>query len=149
LEEKVHEYFELDRPSPYMLLVAEVKQERRKKQNDSSNNDLMKRLKQERSDIPAITHVDYSARIQTVNRRDNPQFYDIIKAFENRTGIAVIVNTSFNVRGEPIVCSPQDSYRCFMRTGMDVLVMEDRILYKSEQPTWMEDKDWRDEFKLD
>ena len=149
LEEKVHEYFELDRPSPYMLLVADVKQERRKKQNDGTNSDLMKRLKQERSDIPAITHVDYSARIQTVNRRDNPRFYDIIKAFEDRTGIAVIVNTSFNVRGEPIVCSPQDAYRCFMRTEMDILVMEDRILYKSEQSKWTESKNWHDEFKLD
>jgi carbamoyltransferase len=149
IEEKVHEYFELDRPSPYMLLVADVKKERRKILNDGIYSDLMERLKQERSDIPAITHVDYSARIQTVNRRDNPRFYDIIKAFEDRTGIAVIVNTSFNVRGEPIVCSPQDAYRCFMRTEMDILVMEDRILYKSEQSKWTESKNWHDEFKLD
>jgi carbamoyltransferase len=149
IEEKVQEYFELDRPSPYMLLVADVKKERRKKQNEITNSDLMKRLKKERSDIPSITHVDYSARVQTVNKRDNPQFYNIIKAFEDITGIAVVVNTSFNVRGEPIVCTPQDAYRCFMRTEMDVLVLEDRILYKSGQPKWIEEKDWRREFELD
>ena len=110
---------------------------------------MLERLKTKRSDIPAITHLDYSARIQTVNRNDKPDFYQVIKEFENLTGCAVVVNTSFNVRGEPIICTPEDAYRCFMRTEMDVLVMEDFILFKEEQSSWEEGKEWRNELILD
>jgi carbamoyltransferase len=102
-----------------------------------------------RSEIPAVTHVDYSARIQTVRREVNPLYADILQAFEQRTGCPVLVNTSFNVRGEPIVCTPEDSYRCFMRTGIDALVLESRILLKEEQPPYEEAGDWRQEFALD
>ena len=102
-----------------------------------------------RSDVPAITHVDYSARIQTVRRETNPDYYDIIHAFYRKTGCPVIVNTSFNVRGEPIVCTPEDAYRCFMRTNMDVLVMETFILEKAEQAPMVDDRAWREEFVLD
>ena len=102
-----------------------------------------------RSDIPAVTHVNYSARVQSVNRRDNPDYYDLIKAFEDRTDCGVVVNTSFNVRGEPIVCTPEDAYRCFMRTEMDCLVLGPYLLEKSEQPAWVEEGDWREEIELD
>ena len=138
LEEKVTEYFELDRPSPYMLLVAGVRENRRFPLPSRDKMGMMERLKTRRSDIPAVTHLDYSARIQTVNRHDKPDFYDVIAEFEKLTGYAVVVNTSFNVRGEPIVCTPEDAYKCFMRTGMDALVMEDFILFKGEQPQWKE-----------
>jgi carbamoyltransferase len=110
---------------------------------------IQERLKVKRSDIPAVTHLDYSARIQTVNQNDKPDYYAVISEFEKLTGCAVVVNTSFNVRGEPIICTPEHAYRCFMRTEMDVLVMEDFILYKEEQPLWEEGKDWRDELILD
>ena len=149
LEEKVAEYFELDRPSPYMLLVADVRENRRFPQPSRDNMGMMERLKTRRSDIPAVTHLDYSARIQTVNRHDKPDFYDVIAEFEKLTGYAVVVNTSFNVRGEPIVCTPEDAYKCFMRTEMDVLVMEDFILFKGEQPQWKEGKEWRNDLVLD
>ena len=149
LEEKVSEYFEIDRPSPYMLLVADVHEKRRFPQPSGDKRDMMERLKTKRSDIPAVTHLDYSARIQTVNRNDKPDFYQVITEFENLTGCAVMVNTSFNVRGEPIICTPEDAYRCFMRTEMDLLVMEDFILFKEEQPPWAEGKEWRDELILD
>ena len=99
--------------------------------------------------MSAITHVDYSARIQTVSKDTNPRYYAIIKAFEDLTGYGIIINTSFNVRGEPIVCTPEDAYRCFMRTEMDYLVLGPFILNKKEQPDWTEKKDWRDEFTLD
>ena len=102
-----------------------------------------------RSDIPAVTHLDYSARLQSVNPIDKPDYYAVIAEFEKLTGCAVIVNTSFNVRGEPIICTPEDAYRCFMRTEIDVLVIEDCILYKSEQPPWQEGEKWRDELELD
>ena len=102
-----------------------------------------------RSEIPAITHVDYSARVQSVHRETNPRYYDLLKAFEARTGCPVLVNTSFNVRGEPIVCSPEDAYRCFMRTEMDYLVLENFLLAKSEQPVWEKDDSWKQEFELD
>jgi carbamoyltransferase len=102
-----------------------------------------------RSDIPAVTHVDYSARIQTVHETTNPRYHRLLKAFEKKTGYGVIVNTSFNVRGEPIVCSPEDAYRCFMRTEMDLLVLENCVLEKSRQKPWVEGKDWRNEFVLD
>lgn len=111
--------------------------------------EMLERLKIKRSDIPAITHLDYSARLQTVNQNDKPDYHAVISEFEKLTGCAVIVNTSFNVRGEPIICTPQDAYRCFMRTEMDVLVIEDFILYKEEQPTWKEKEDWRKELELD
>ena len=149
LEDKADRYFDIDRPSPYMLLVADVKEERRLPQPSKDGLTMLERLRVNRSDIPAVTHLDYSARLQSVNRQDKPDFYDIIAAFEKLTGCAVIVNTSFNVRGEPIVCTPEDAYRCFMRTEIDVLVIEDCILYKSEQPTWHEGGSWRDEHELD
>jgi carbamoyltransferase len=102
-----------------------------------------------RSDLPAITHIDYSARIQTVDRETNPDYYDLIKAFERQTGCGVVVNTSFNVRGEPIVCTPEDAYRCFMRTHIDVLVLGPFLLEKETQPTWKESTEWQKEFQLD
>lgn len=149
LEDKVFEYFELDRPSPYMLLVADVQEKRRLPQPPGDGMGMMDRLKVKRSDIPAVTHLDYSARIQTINKNDKPDYYDVIAEFEKLTGCAVIVNTSFNVRGEPIVCTPEDAYRCFMRTEMDILVLEDYILFKGEQPRWKEGKEWRNELSLD
>jgi carbamoyltransferase len=149
LEEKAGACFESDRPSPYMLLVSKVRPERRLPQPPRSASDIFGRLKARRSDIPAVTHLDYSARIQTVNRDHNPAYHAIIEEFENLTGVPVVVNTSFNVRGEPIVCTPEDAYRCFMRTEMDVLVLEDYLLYKEEQPPWEEGSDWRDELVLD
>jgi carbamoyltransferase len=149
LEDRVAEYFELDRPSPYMLLVAGVKEDRRLPQPVDGSKGVLERLKVKRSDVPAVTHLDYSARVQTVSRDDKPDYYDVIREFAAQTGCPVIVNTSFNVRGEPIVCSPRDAYRCFMRTQMDTLVMEDCILYKNEQPLWQERDDWKDELILD
>jgi len=149
IEEKASEYFEIDRPSPYMLLVAQVRKERCLPQPSKDEMPMLDRLKLKRSDIPAVTHLDYSARLQSVNRKDKPDYHEIISEFEKLTGCAVIVNTSFNVRGEPIICTPQDAYRCFMRTEMDVLVIEDFILYKEEQPLWEEKGDWRSELELD
>jgi carbamoyltransferase len=149
LEEKVFDYFEIDRASPYMLLVAKVQEKRRCPQPNPDGIGLLERLKIKRSDIPAVTHLDYSARIQTVNQNDKPDYYAVIAEFEKLTGCPVVVNTSFNVRGEPIICSPEDAYRCFMRTEMDVLVIEDCILYKEEQPPWKEGKEWRNDLILD
>jgi carbamoyltransferase len=149
LEDKADRYFDIDRPSPYMLLVADVKEERRLPQSSEDGLTMLERLNVNRSDIPAVTHLDYSARLQSVNRRDKPDYYDVIAEFEKLTGCAVIVNTSFNVRGEPIICTPEDAYRCFMRTEIDVLVIEDCILYKSEQPQWQENENWKDELELD
>ena len=149
LEEKAADYFDTDRPSPYMLLVANVRKERRLPQPSRDGMSIMDRLKVKRSDIPAVTHLNYSARLQTVNKTDKPDYHEIISEFERLTGCAVIVNTSFNVRGEPIICTPEDAYRCFMRTEIDVLVIEDLILFKEEQPAWQERADWRDELELD
>ena len=149
LEEKVSEYFETDKPSPYMLLVANVRKERCLPQPSKDGLPMMEQLKMKRSDIPAVTHLDYSARLQTVNKKDKPDYHEIISEFEKITGYAVIVNTSFNVRGEPIICNPEDAYRCFMRTEMDVLVIENFILFKEEQPPWREKGDWRSELELD
>ena len=149
LEERAPEYFDTDRPSPYMLLVANVIEEKRIPQPTGDGKSMLARLKMKRSDIPAVTHLDYSARLQTVNRNDKPDYYEVISEFERITGCPVIVNTSFNVRGEPIVCSMEDAYRCFMRTEMDVLVMEDYMLLKEEQPEWKEAGDWRSELELD
>ena len=132
LEEKASEYFDTDRNSPYMLLVANVRKDRCLPQPDNDNMSMLDRLKVKRSDLPAITHLNYSARLQTVSRKDKPDYHDIISEFEKLTGYAVIVNTSFNVRGEPIICTPEDAYRCFMRTEMDVLVIENFLLHKEE-----------------
>lgn len=154
LKEKANEYFELDVESPYMLLVEKVKKERRISFNvddwlAKENYDLLPIVNQPRSDLPAITHVDYSARIQTVDEKTNAFYYNIIKKFEEKTGYGVIVNTSFNVRGEPIVCTPKEAYDCFMRTGMDLLVLENFILLKEEQESFIDNVDWRSVYELD
>ncbi|HSJ07799.1 MAG TPA: carbamoyltransferase [Longimicrobiales bacterium] len=150
LRERVAEYFELDRDSPYMLLVAPVRQERQIAMGPEQQRLWgIDRLNVPRSDIPAVTHVDYSARIQTVDGEWNRDYYDLIRAFERQTGCAVLINTSFNVRGEPIVCTPADAYRCFMRTNMDYLVLGPFLLDKAAQPEFREDADWKLEFELD
>ena len=150
LAEDVSKYFELDRESPYMLLVAPVQQSRRIKQaNEQKNLFGIDLLNVPRSDIPAVTHVDYSARVQTVKEEDHPEYYKLIKEFKKRTGYGVIVNTSFNVRGEPIVCTYKDAYQCFMRTEMDVLFLENLVMFKEDQPDLKDDINWREEFVLD
>jgi len=149
LVERTSDFFELDRPSPYMLLVAPVKAARRTAVQDAGGISLRDRVHQARSDVPAITHLDYSARIQTVDAAVNPRYHALIKAFEDQTGYGIVVNTSFNVRGEPIVCSPADAYRCFMRTEMDCLVLGSFLLDKNEQPEWKDKADWRREYVLD
>ena len=150
MEERTADYFDFDRPSPHMLIVRNVKDELLTKVNTlESEEDMLKIINQVRSEIPAITHVDNSARLQSVNRKQNERFYEILRAFEKITGKGILVNTSFNVRGEPIVCTPEDAYRCFMRTEMDVLVLGDFILYKQEQPKFVETEDWRETFVLD
>ena len=153
MAERVGEYFDLDRESPYMLLVAPVREDRRELDDRSAfaagDDDMLAVVRQARSDIPAVTHVDYSARIQTVHRDDKPDYHAVITEFERLTGYGVIVNTSFNVRGEPIVCTPQDAYRCFMRSEIDLLVLEDCILEKTEQPKVADDEQWMKEFELD
>ncbi len=150
LEERVGDYFELGEPSPYMLLVAPVRAERRVPLTETDRRLFgIERLNRPRSDIPAVTHLDYSARIQTVSAATNPRFHALLKAFEKKTGYGVLVNTSFNVRGEPIVCSPADAYRCFMRTEMDVLVLGNCLLRKPDQPLVAADTDWQNEFQLD
>ena len=134
LRERVTEYFELDTDSPYMLLVAPVVKNRRIPQAPHSENLWgIELLNQSRSDIPAVTHLDYSARVQTVHEDTNPRYYRLLQTFEKHTGCAVLVNTSFNFRGEPIVCSPEDAFRCVMRTEMDLLVLDNCHLYKSSQ----------------
>ena len=150
LGEYASECFEIDRPSPYMLLVAYVKPERRREMTEGEQQLWgIDKLNVVRSDIPAVTHVDYSARLQTAHKETNPLYHKMIEAFYHLTGCPVIVNTSFNVRGEPIVCSPDDAYTCFMRTEMDYLVMENFILDKKEQAPLRDDTDWRKEFELD
>ena len=150
LRERVSDYFELDRDSPYMLLVAPVREERRIQMTEEQRRLWgIDKLNVPRSDIPAVTHIDYSARVQTVTRETNPNYYDLLKRFEELTGYGVLVNTSFNVRGEPIVCSPADAYRCFMRTHIDHLVLGPYLLDKTAQPEWSEVGDWRQEFQLD
>jgi carbamoyltransferase len=149
LEERVSDYFDLDRASPYMLLVADVVERRRiPKRGDERDLPLTEWVNRPRSDVPAITHVDYSARIQTVGE-ESPRYHAILTEFEKLTGYGVIVNTSFNVRGEPIVCTPEDAYRCFMRTEMDYLVLGPFLLEKTAQPKLAEQGDWRQEFQLD
>jgi carbamoyltransferase len=150
LEEDIAEYFELDHESPYMLLVAPVRRDRQNPLPPGYHEKpLYDRLYFLRSDLPAITHIDYSARIQSVSQETNPHYWELINEFKQQTGYGVIVNTSFNVRGEPIVCTPEDAYRCFMRTEMDYLVVGNYVLDKKDQPPLPEKGDWRKEFKLD
>ncbi len=148
--DRVSEWFEIDRPSPYMLIVADVLEKRRIDMNDEQKALFgIDKLNIPRSDLPAVTHVDYSARIQTVHPDTNPAFYRLLDAFEARSGCPVLVNTSFNVRGEPIVCTPEDAYRCFMRTEMDYLALGPFLLAKSDQPQRERDDSWKQEFELD
>jgi len=150
LAEEAASYFDLAKPSPYMLLIAEVRRERRHAlPPDYHRLPIRDKLYTVRSDIPAVTHLDFTARLQTVHRETNPRFWALIKAFQERTGYGVIVNTSFNVRGEPIVCTPEDAYRCFMRTDMDYLVIGDFVFDKTAQPPWKESRDWKADLILD
>jgi len=150
LAENVSEYFEIDRPSPYMLLVAEVKKERQMQMSEEQARLFgLQKLNVVRSDIPAVTHVDYSARVQTVHKETNPLYHQMLESFEKKFGCSVVINTSFNVRGEPIVCTPEDAYRCFMRTNMDYLIMGNYLLDKKEQKPLASDTDWQTEFELD
>ena len=150
LRERVSDYFELESESPYMLLVAPVvKSRRRELTTEEEKRFGMEKLLTIRSEIPAVTHVDYSARIQTVTEEDHPVYYRMIKAFADKHGCPVIINTSFNVRGEPIVCTPEHAYLCFMRTNMDYLLLGNFLLEKTEQKPLDKDIDWLKEFELD
>jgi carbamoyltransferase len=150
LRERVSDFFEMDTDSPYMLLVAPVRKERQLAMTAEQEQLWgIDKLNVPRSDVPAITHVDYSARVQTVAADTSPDYHALIRAFEDETGCGMLVNTSFNVRGEPIVCTPADAYRCFMRTDMDYLVLGPFLLEKTRQPHWEEDERWMDEFPLD
>lgn len=148
--EDCKDYFDLDTASPYMLIVSPVKENRRNKMPTGYNAmPLMERLYVQRSDLPAITHIDFSARVQTIHKETNERYWKLLDTFKQKTGYAVMVNTSFNVRGEPPVCSPKDAYKCFMRTEMDYLVVGNYLLNKTQQLEWKEKEDWRKEFKLD
>ena len=148
--DRLAEWFATEQRSPYMLIVAPVQDSKRYQMTDEQKELFgIERLNVPRSEIPAVTHVDYSARVQTVHEDTNPRFYALLEKFEEKTGCPVLVNTSFNVRGEPIVCTVEDAYRCFMRTEMDYLVLENYILAKPDQPEWKESGDWRDEYELD
>lgn len=150
LEEKVSQYFELEHKSPYMLLVAPVRQEiRRELTEDEKKLEGIELLNVSRSTLPAITHVDYSARVQTVEKEEHGLYYKLIDQLNSRHGCPVIINTSFNVRGEPIVCTPEDAFRCFMRTNMDYLILGNYILDKTKQKPLEKDSDWQKEFELD
>ncbi len=150
LEEDISNQFEINVKSPYMLLVSKVKKELCKKITKEQKKLFgINKLNIPRSSLPAITHIDYSARIQSVSKKTNPRYYKLIKAFKDRTGCPTLINTSFNVRGEPIVCTPQDAYRCFMRTNMDILVMQNQVLLKSKQSKKQNDEFWKQEFELD
>jgi carbamoyltransferase len=150
LNEEVSNYFDIDRPSPYMLLVAPVRKDKCVPMTEEQSQLFgIEKLNLRRSQIPAVTHVDYSARIQTVHESTNPRYHHILQAFKERTGCPVLVNTSFNVRGEPIVGFPADAYICFMRTDMDCLVIENFLLFKEDQPVWDENNDWRTNLELD
>jgi carbamoyltransferase len=150
LEEDIDEYFELNRSSPYMTLVAPVQKKRRNPLPENyTKMGMYERLYHLRSDIPAVTHVDYSARIQSVSKKTNPKYWELINAFKDKTGYGLLVNTSFNVRGEPIVCTPDDAYKCFMRTEMDYLVANNYMFDKLKQPEWIQSDDWKDEFSKD
>jgi carbamoyltransferase len=148
--DKVSEWFEIDRRSPYMLLVAQVSHDKLVEMTEEQQKLFgIEKLNIPRSEIPAVTHVDYSARVQTVDPETNPRFYSLLDCFDQLTGCPVLINTSFNVRGEPIVFTPEDAYRCFMRTEMDYLVMENVLLAKSDQPKQEKDDSWMEEFELD
>jgi carbamoyltransferase len=149
LREKVNEWFCLDADSPYMLLVAPIQDDKKIDTTNTTNISGFDALSIPRSQVPAITHVDYSARVQTVQEETNPKYYRLIKEFERLTNCPILINTSFNVRGEPIVCSPQDAYDCFMRTQMDILVLENCILYKDKQPSHNKPQKTINDFKLD
>jgi len=150
LEEDVSNQFEMVTKSPYMLMVAPVKKELCIKMTAEEDKLFgIEKLNIHRSSLPAITHVDYSARVQTVTSTTNPRYHKLIDTFKQKTGCPTIVNTSFNVRGEPIVCTPQDAYRCFMRTEMDILVLQNQVLFKGEQPKVEKDETWKQEFELD
>ena len=149
LKERVSNYFDLDKDSPYMLVVAPVVKEKCKVPESSDGFEGLSRVNQVRSEIPAVTHVDYSARVQTVDGKWNKRYADLIREFEKQTSCSVIINTSFNVRGEPIVCTPDDAVRCFMRTEMDYLLVGNYLLKKTDQPKWEESEDWKEEFVLD
>jgi carbamoyltransferase len=150
LAERASDYFDLDAASPYMLIVAPVCENLRIPMSEEQQSLFgINKLNVKRSELPAITHVDYSARVQTVHAETNPRYHALIKAFDARTGCGVVVNTSFNVRGEPIVATPSDAYRCFMRTEMDYLIVDDFILAKADQPEWEKDESWQEEFELD
>ena len=149
LREDVNDWFELDNDSPYMLLVSEVKKDKQIKMKTEDENLFgIDKLNIKRSSIPAVTHVDYSARIQTVHKETNPRYYDLIKEFKKITNCSVLVNTSFNVRGEPIVCSVEDAFNCFMGTNLDILVLEDFILFKDQQDESLA-KNYKNNFELD
>ena len=132
-----------------MMLVASIRERLRTSNGHPGADDLRAWVNEVRSEIPAVTHVDYSARLQTVNREQSPEFHAILSAFEELTGCPVMINTSFNVRGEPIVCTPEDAYRCFMRTEMDHLVLGSYLLDKPDQPAWTEDERWQEDYVLD
>jgi carbamoyltransferase len=152
LRSDLTQYFDIeDVDSPYMLMVAPINSKIKVKGSEEKQKKLfgIDKLNIKRSKLPAITHVDYSARLQTIHEDTNPRFHALISEFKKETGCAVLINTSFNVRGEPIVCSPEDSYKCFMRTGMDVLAIEDFILYKENQPKLDDNQDWQNEYELD
>ena len=150
LEEKVSDYFEIKTKSPYMLLVSEINQSRRINMNsDQANLFGIDKLNIPKSDIPAITHVDYSARIQTVDKKGNSKLWALLQAFKQKTNCSVLINTSFNVRGEPIVHTPYDAYRCFRSTDMDVLVIQNFVFEKRAQPEWQDKEKWLTQFKSD
>ncbi|HEX2798189.1 MAG TPA: carbamoyltransferase C-terminal domain-containing protein, partial [Thermoanaerobaculia bacterium] len=150
LREEAARWFAFASDSPYMLLCADVAPEKRRAMTAEENALWgIEKLNVPRSSIPAVTHVDYSARLQTVRRQTNPVYHAILSAFQKRTGCPVVVNTSFNVRGEPIVCTPEDAYRCFMRTAMDALVLENHVLFRDDQPAFAESEDWKKTFTLD
>jgi carbamoyltransferase len=150
LEEDLHEYFKLNCLSPYMLMVYPVKETRRNKLPlNYHEKPLMERLYFLRSDVPSITHLDYSARVQSVSKDTNPRYWQLLNSFKSLTGYGLLVNTSFNVRGEPIVCTPEEGFKCFMRTEMDYLVLGDYVLDKKMQTQLENDKDWKEEFALD
>ena len=148
--ENISDYFEIDRESPYMLLVANVKKDKQVKMSEEQNSYFgLEKLNVVRSEVPAVTHVDYSARIQSVNEQTNPRFHQMLTKFNDKYGCPVVVNTSFNVRGEPIVCTPKDAYTCFMRTQIDYLIIGNYLLDKNKQRKLSDDLDWETEFELD
>jgi len=150
MEERTSDYFDFDRPSPYMLVVRPVRKSLlRERIDNSSEENMLKIINQVRSEIPAITHVDNSTRLQSVNVKQNVRMHNILSEFEKLTGKGILINTSFNVRGEPIVCTPEDAYKCFMRTEMDILILGDFYLLKKDQPDFKEKDNWKESFLLD